>query len=452
MPGEPQHGLGQRIQPLFVDPVGVHVVSPAQGLIHGGLQPGDNVLMRQLFRPPALIQPLGDQGVGLVDPIGADQGAEILLVRRGAFGIPLDPLGEVLGQIRITSLVAQQLRIRAAERILFMPTPFRLLGDRAVEPGVGGRVLARVGQGLGVLLLETVVAGILLGQLLLQPQRGVGLPRVAKVVHPLLRPALHRPQVLRLPPVDRFERIQQGQHFVGLQDPRRLPAKVLGQEILLGVGRLCLRYLTRFFENPLLQLFPPAAVQQDHVADPSHAGLALGQLLGLFEMLRHPRPLLAAAEVQHQGQVVVESGLAGGKRPFGVHELHQRLVEELHALAAGELPFDLPVEGVGIKRLELLRGLGRPPAVLVGGLDPRSPPGAGELDELIEPGGRGQLAVAIVFHREDRVPLGVNQHVNLVVGVVGVFQHQQRLPLVLGFQLDRVIPIGVIQSAHGVAV
>ena len=77
MPGEVDRRVGQRPQPLLVEPVGVEVVAPAKGLCDGGLQPGVHV-RRQFVGPPAVLEPLGDQGVGLLLAVVPNQRAKVL--------------------------------------------------------------------------------------------------------------------------------------------------------------------------------------------------------------------------------------------------------------------------------------------------------------------------------------------------------------------------------------
>ena len=69
--------FGQRFQPPPVD-VALSVRSRQQDG-DGGIEPGGNV-GRQRSRPLALLQPLGDQGLGLLRPAGMNQREKISLI------------------------------------------------------------------------------------------------------------------------------------------------------------------------------------------------------------------------------------------------------------------------------------------------------------------------------------------------------------------------------------
>ena len=123
-----ESGLGQRLQPAFLDAVGVEVVSLTAGLRDRGPQARESC-RRQLSGCLPLAQPTGHEGVGPVHPIGANQGAEILLVRRWIIRIPLHPVGQIIDQFGIASLRFEEPRVGAAQ-IPLLPRAARPFSDR----------------------------------------------------------------------------------------------------------------------------------------------------------------------------------------------------------------------------------------------------------------------------------------------------------------------------------
>ena len=221
--GEEHYRLGQRPKPSLVDPVGVHVVAPAERLADGRLE----AVLHVRGQPAGyltLLQPPGDQLVRPVHPVGADQRAEVLLIGIKASGILLHPCGQELDQIRVAALVAQQLGVRVPQRVPLVRAPLGVLvGHRPVDPRVGGLVLAAAGQRVGVLRLQVVVVGIVRRQFLPELKRRVGLAGLLQIVDPLPGPLLDGKPPLRLPPVDGFQHVDQREHLVGFENPGRLP-------------------------------------------------------------------------------------------------------------------------------------------------------------------------------------------------------------------------------------
>ena len=454
VPGEERGGFGQWPQPTLVNVVAVPVVSLAQRLRDGRLEPGGDV-RGQPAGLAGLAQPPGDQGIGLVLSVGVNQGVEVPPIDRFSLGIPLDPRGEVIGQLPVASPRPQRVDVDATHLLLFVVGPLEILLKDAIEPRLGGRVFLAVHQRLGVQLLDDEIVRIGLGQLPSDRQRLVPLCGPVEGVGPPPVPALHGVQVFGLPLINRLQGLQQRQHLDRRQKSRSLASQMPGQEKLLGARLAPRRRLGKsggVFEDPLLELLATAAGVEDLAADPSHPGLAGGQLLRLVEMLHHAIPLLASAEVEHQRQLVVEGRLGGGQRPLGVDHLGQRLAEELDLCSAGQLALHLAIERLGFQRLELLGGQRRAPAFLVGRLDASGPPAAEHLGEAAERGGRRQLAVLPVLDSQDDVAIGIHQDVDLVPRVVRVGQQQERLLGTLRLEFHSVVPVHLVKRREQVLV
>src|SRR5438128_1090498 len=84
-------------------------------------------LRRQLSGNLDVLEPTEGQSVGLLDLVRLDEGAQVLFVCSAAGGILLDPRGQILDQIRIASLLPQELSVGATQRILLVIGPLRLL-------------------------------------------------------------------------------------------------------------------------------------------------------------------------------------------------------------------------------------------------------------------------------------------------------------------------------------
>ncbi len=131
-------------------------------------------------------------------------------------------------------------------------------------------------------------------------------------------------------------------------------------------------------------------------------------------MLHHPGPGLGSAEVEHQGHLVVEGGLAGRKGLFGFGNRALRLPQKLHVFPVGQLLLHAPVERVGFNGAERLGGEARAAASFVDALDPAGPPAIGRLEEVAEHGGRGHLAVLAILPSQHHVPRRIHQDVDFV--------------------------------------
>ncbi len=122
------------------------------------------------------------------------------------------------------------------QRFLFLGQPFRRRHEHTVEPGVGRRVVACVGQGLGVLLLKIAVVRIVGGKLLAELQHLLALAGPLQDVRSRLGPPLHGQEMSRLALIDGPQGVQQPQLLVGLQNIAGVIEEVIGEEEVVATN------------------------------------------------------------------------------------------------------------------------------------------------------------------------------------------------------------------------
>ena len=439
--GEEQCGLFQRLEPSRVDPVGVVAIALAQGLRNGRADSG--VLGGCQFAfDPILRDPLRNEPERFLFLIRSEQGAKILMIGSGRRGFLFHPLGQYVGQFGVAALRAEHVGVGVPERIALVLMPLGVLAmDRAEQPGIGRVVVTQLDQQAGVLLLERVVAGIILRKLLPQPQHFVAPAGPCERIDPLPEPPLHGVELRFLPPIDGPKDLQQPERLVGLEDPLRLAAKVIGQEEIVvsePAGILRLDQLDGLLGEQPLELFPIAPIAEDRIAEPSKPRLVaqLGQML--VDLL----PTLGHREVEHHGHMVVERGLTVLHGPFGVQQRHHGLVKELNVVLVGQLAVELLGERVVRKRLECLGNDRIASAFRVEALDSLGPPSAGHLDELGKLRARRDLVVLVVVELQDHMPPDVDQHADLEALATWMGQHQQPLVSALRPNFGRIALIG----------
>ncbi len=164
----------------------------ASSRARGGSQP-----LRRL----ALTQPLGGQGVGLVQAIGAEQDAQVLGPRGSKFGLLASPGSEVFRQVGPAALGFEQVGVRGAQGVRLAWFPAGFIRENALQPGVGSGIVAGVRERLGVLLLQASVIGPVGSELFLQAQHVLGLAYLLQSGQAHLGPVFHVEPVGRLPGV-----------------------------------------------------------------------------------------------------------------------------------------------------------------------------------------------------------------------------------------------------------
>ena len=199
MTRETNRRVAQRSEPERVDAIRIQVVALAEGLCHGGLEPGVDIRRQFVGRASSpcvgrrcaarrlngllrIADPLGDEVIGLFPVIVPHQGTQVMgvdiLRRRVAF----DPGGQVFDQVVVATLLLQQVGVGRDQGLLFIRQPFRRRHEHAIQPGAGRRVLTHAGQGPCVLLLEVVVVRIVGGKLFAQLDYLLRLPSLLQAV------------------------------------------------------------------------------------------------------------------------------------------------------------------------------------------------------------------------------------------------------------------------------
>ena len=296
--------------------------------------------------------------------------------------------------------------------------------------------------------MDVVVVRILFGQLLSEFEHFVGLAGLLQVVRTLLHPVLHGFHVVRLLLVDRLHQVEQFERLVGLENAGRLAEEAGRQEV---VRHTRLGQAGCLVQNSSSQLLAAPALVQHGVANPTHAAFAFGQRFSRIKVFENSLPILDAGKVNGQCHSVIERCFFISNRLFRIFHLGHRLAEQLNALAVAQLSGYAVVEGVLVQFGELQCLPRSSFAVLIERFDPRGPPRAGNLNEIVVPCRRGRLVVLAILETQNDMAFGVYQDVRLVGGRSGVFQHEERACIALPFQADRVSRIRALERLRQVA-